>query len=113
MKKKNKTIRCQGLCFRCEHRALSLEGRGNSRCECGDHNAQVASCYMFQPAKPVVTKMVSGYKKFMRFQPWMIAAAEQGVELFNGTLNLISITKVKVVLLWGESSKKRRKNVRT
>lgn len=49
------------LCFRCEHRALSLEaaceGRHyQPRYECGEHTASKCGCYMFQPCRPVVTK---------------------------------------------------------
>lgn len=93
-------LKVQGLCFRCEHRALSLEGKGEPRCECGMHTVQVMSCYMFKPTKPIITKVASGYKKCLRFGPTFLAAREQGIELFEGHLSLKKLKQDKVYLYW-------------
>lgn len=42
------------LCFRCEKRALYLEGRpGAFRSECKNVNIAVGGCYQFTPIKPI------------------------------------------------------------
>jgi hypothetical protein len=55
---------------------------------------------MYKPARPIVTKVSDGYKKYPRFGPAMISAREQGVELFDGQLTLKDLKKGKVVLYW-------------
>jgi len=106
-----KGISVQGLCFRCEHRALALEKKGQPRCECGMTNMQVCGCYMYKPCKPVVTMISPGYEKRPRFGPALISAREHGVELFDGQLTALNIDKKKAVLLWIKKviSKNRRK----
>ena len=46
------------LCFRCEHRALFHESNGNyhPRCECGDKDSALVSCYMFKPISPLILR---------------------------------------------------------
>lgn len=101
-----KKIKIQGLCFRCEYRALSLEKKGEPRGECGMNKIQVCSCYMFKPAMPVVTQVLEGYKNRLRYAPAMIAARECGVELLDGVLTVIKIDKKKAALVWVEAPKK-------
>jgi hypothetical protein len=48
------------LCYRCEHRAKFLEMQIRPRYECGEPNRSVSSCYMFQPARPLVIKPRDG-----------------------------------------------------
>lgn len=62
----------RGLCWRCEHRALFHEGKGQSRYECGQNTA-VVSCFMFQPVKPVILKKEKGDKRPM-FAGWGVSA---------------------------------------
>lgn len=100
MKNKIEKIKVQGLCFRCEWRALSLEKKGQPRCECGMHSIQVCGCYMFKPAKPVVTQVVKGYEKRPRYGPSLISARERGVELLDGMLAVINVDKKKAALSW-------------
>lgn len=104
--KKMVVTKYQGLCFRCEWRALSLEKKGEPRCECGMHNIQVFSCYMFKPVMPVVTKISPGYEGRPRYAPAMICARECGVELLDGVLTLVKVDKKKSALVWVEAPKK-------
>lgn len=96
-----KEFKVQGLCFRCESRALFLEGKGQPRCECGDSTRQVCSCYMFRPCKPVVT-IEHKYSKIRRprFSSPMLSSREQGVELYDGQLYVLKINNKKVCILW-------------
>jgi hypothetical protein len=50
------------LCLRCEHRAKYLEAKllkevhcPQPRCECGDANMSVYTCYMYKPCLPTAT----------------------------------------------------------
>ena len=95
-----KELTYQGLCFRCEHRALSLEKKGQPRCECGMHNTQVGGCYMYQPCKPVVTIVPNDTGKRPRFAGWMLSARERGVKLFEGKAAAIQLTDIEAVILW-------------
>lgn len=99
MKKK---LKVQGLCFRCEHRALFLEGKGQPRCECGEINNQVCACYMFKPCMPVITTVLEypGMAKRPRFSSPMLSSRERGVELYGGQLHAVRIDKKKACLLW-------------
>ena len=106
-RKKEEKFQVQGFCFRCEHRARSLEGKGEPRCECGMHKMQVCGCYMFKPCLPVVTQVAPGYEKRPRFAPVMLCARERGVELFDGQLTAIQIDKKKAVLLWAQKKKRK------
>jgi hypothetical protein len=49
-----------GLCYRCDHRALFLETDIQPRCECGDVERSVHSCYMYRPVKPVTVSRNKG-----------------------------------------------------
>jgi hypothetical protein len=46
----------EGLCFRCEWRARYYEEGHSPRCECGDIDSAVCSCYMYKPVTPVILK---------------------------------------------------------
>lgn len=50
---KNDEVKNEGLCFRCEHRALFLENGHRPRCECGDIESNKMGCYMYRPVRPV------------------------------------------------------------
>jgi len=97
-----KEIKVQGLCFRCEHRALNLETKGQHqpRCECGMKDYNVCGCYMYKPTRPVVTTVLEGYEKHPRFGPAMIAARERGCEILDGQLKLKMIDDKKACLYW-------------
>ena len=112
MKKKIEVVKYQGLCFRCEWRALSLEKKGEPRCECGMHNIQVCGCYMFKPVRPVVTQVSPGYEDRPRYGPAIISARERGVELLDGVLTVVKVDKKKSALVWVEAVKKCKKHPR-
>jgi len=65
----------QGLCFRCEFRALFLEEGHAPRCECGDITCNKHACYMFKPVMPVITTKLEGDNR-QRFAGAMISARE-------------------------------------
>ena len=81
------------LCFRCEHRAQFLEGKGQPRCECGDIERAVSSCYMFLPVRPLRTERTDktdlrpehgGYfgcrmKAVEVMEDWMVDLTKDGV----------------------------------
>jgi len=100
-------IKIQGLCFRCEHRAKHLDSKKQyqPRCECGMIESSVCCCYMYQPVKPVVTKIHSNYKKHPRFGPWMMSAREVGIELLDGKIAVIDLKKGKACLYWVPNKK--------
>ena len=62
-----------GLCFRCEHRARFLETGARPRCECGDKDCSVHSCYMFTPCRPVILTRAPGYEDREVGLPAMLA----------------------------------------
>jgi len=71
------------LCFRCEHRARNLDAKlagakyvPQPRCECGDIGTSKASCYMFMPCLPVVTKPANTADPRPRFAAPMISSRE-------------------------------------
>lgn len=70
--------RSGGLCFRCEHRAMFLERGMQPRCECGDVEGTVCSCYMYKPVRPVLLDRNEGDDR-PRFAGAMIAARERCV----------------------------------
>lgn len=104
MKKK---LKVQGLCFRCENRALFLEGKGQPRCECGQVDSQVCGCYMFKPCKPIITTELDypGAVKRPRFSSPMLSSRERGVELLNGQLCAVRVGRKTACLLWKEALK--------
>jgi hypothetical protein len=55
---------------------------------------------MYQPTKPIITRVATGYKKYPRFGPAMISAREMGVELLKGRLIVKNINKGDVCLYW-------------
>ena len=72
----------QKLCFRCENRALFLEKGWKPRCECGDVNLAVYTCYCYKPMKPVVTETDPNDNRPAK-GPWMIAARESGSRIIT------------------------------
>ena len=106
MKKNKKIKKYQGLCFRCEHRALFLEDGYQPRCECGNVKVQVCSCYMFKPCRPIVTKAASGYKGRPRYSLPMISAREEGCGLLDGVLDVIRLSKTKACIFWRDKDEK-------
>ncbi len=102
---KNKELKVCGLCFRCDHRALHLETKGQwqPRCECGMTNTSVCSCYMFKPTRPIITGVAPGYENRPRFGPAMICARERGIEVVPSEdveLHVNIIDKKKAYLYW-------------
>ena len=75
-KKKN-----QGLCFRCEHRAVYYETGRAPRCECGDIDSCKFACYMYRPVCPVTTTPLDKGDKRPRHGPSMISSREQFKEV--------------------------------
>ena len=88
-------VRCS-LCFRCEHRALALEGKlykrdeGCPRYQCGLAEYSAVDCYMFDPVKPPVLapseserriKIFRGQRGRPRFCGAMLAGRESAVGL--------------------------------
>ena len=62
-----------GLCYRCEHRARFIENGHGPRCECGDVDRAVSSCYMYLPVVPVITKPLNTDDPRPVYGPPMIA----------------------------------------
>jgi hypothetical protein len=52
-----------GLCFRCEHRARFFETEAAPRCECGNTDLAVGSCYMYTPVKPLTIQRLKGDRR--------------------------------------------------
>ena len=50
----------EGLCFRCEHRAMFLERGWRPRHECGNIEETKYGCYMYRPVRPVITEVNEG-----------------------------------------------------
>ena len=62
------------MCYRCEYRAEFLEHGRQPRCECGEIQSSVYSCYMYRPVRPcVLTKADKGDPR-SEFDAPMIAA---------------------------------------
>jgi hypothetical protein len=70
----------EGLCFRCEERAKFLETGHGSRCECGDIQVAVCSCYCYSPVKPVVMAVNKGDKR-PQFAGWMFSSRSHFVRI--------------------------------
>lgn len=92
----------QGLCFRCEHRAVFLESGDMPRFECGTERMASACCYMFMPTKPVVVGPIEGEKRPI-FGPPFIAGRVQSHGLVPDErirLKLVDMNKGKVSAVW-------------
>jgi hypothetical protein len=67
------------LCFRCEHRAKSLETKAHApRCECGDVHCGKHSCYCYEPVKPLVIEPDKGERRPL-FAGWMLSGRGHAV----------------------------------
>ena len=96
-------MKVQGLCFRCEHRAQHLDSKEahQPRYECGEIKSSVCGCYMYQPVKPVVTSMLKGERKCLRFGPAMLSARELGVKVAEDImLKIHKGTRGEAFLYW-------------
>jgi len=69
-----------GLCYRCEKRAYYLEKGNAPRCECGNPETSVYSCYCYQPVQPIILQR-NKHDKRQRFMGWMISAREHRVRI--------------------------------
>jgi hypothetical protein len=104
------------LCYRCEHRALSIEAKRDGkhyqpRCECGDHTASKCCCYMFQPCRPVVTTPDGSGRP--RFAGALLAARERAQRVLDPQEDGIALGVVwrdgdSVALAWRKAVDKRR-----
>lgn len=83
-----------GLCYRCQHRLDFLEKGRQPRCQCGDIDKAVGSCYMFKPIKPLIIvpfeseKRIEGLKRPL-FGPAAFAGRKSGYEPNNVKLDVI------------------------
>ena len=101
------------LCFRCEHRARSLEGAKNGlpyhpRMECGQHADSKCGCYMFMPCLPVVTRPVKGDNR-PRCAGSLISCREDSVRVLEPEEDGLALKPVledgqDVALAWGVSN---------
>lgn len=103
------------LCYRCEHRAMFLEKNYRPRCECGDVQKSVYSCYMYQPVKPARTAKDKNDKR-PQFGPWMISARSHFVDVPPVKLKLDYDKKDGSTMYWVpekkvNKSKKKKVNV--
>lgn len=89
-----------GLCYRCEYRALVMEGEHGPRYECNAKDHEVGSCYMFRPVKPPVLQKSPGYKGRPRLEPIMCCARERMAGIANCGLGVKKIGRDKLSLYW-------------
>jgi hypothetical protein len=91
-----------GLCFRCEYRAIFLETGSGPRNQCGDINNTVHSCYQHRPVKPV---SLLKDKKDIRpqFGPAMISSRSSYAGVSEFRLNLAE-QKDGSILYWTPKS---------
>lgn len=109
------------LCFRCEHRARSLEAALDGkhyqpRFECGQRMESKRGCYMFEPCRPVVTKPDDTDRP--RFAGALVSARERAVRVMSPEedglmLGAVHFDGDEVALAWRKKSvdKRRAKRV--
>ena len=108
------------LCYRCEHRAMSLEAKRDGkhyspRYECGQHADSKAGCYMFQPCRPVVTTPDGTGRP--RFAGYMIAGREYAQRVLDPKTDGIALDAVwrdgdAVALAWTKKRVDKRRSKR-
>ena len=101
-------MKYQGLCFRCEYRALFLEKKRQPRYECSMVENCVVSCYMFKPAKPVITVPSDYSDPRPRFGPAMISSREQGYDVAENIELSSEINGDKIFLYWTPKKEERK-----
>jgi hypothetical protein len=96
------------LCFRCEHRARHLTDIAHGakpahrpRYECGDINMGVYSCYMYEPAKPVILEANKGDRR-PRIAGGLLSAREHGVGVadFDKSIEIVNKRKKHCIVYW-------------
>ncbi len=88
----------RGLCYRCERRALFLEGHGAMRYECGGTNA-VGCCYGYLPVKPITVKHAKGYGRRPMLYPLALSARVERKKDPELTLEF-KVAKSEFVFYW-------------
>lgn len=91
---------CNGLCFRCEHRANYLENGSQPRCECGDIKSSKYACYMYKPVRPVVLSPLNKEDKRPRFAGSFISKREKFERIAEGKIKVKILNEDNVILYW-------------
>jgi hypothetical protein len=91
-----------GLCFRCEYRAIFLETGSCPRSQCGDIKDTIHSCYQHRPVKPV-SLLKDKKDKRPQFGPAIIASRSSYAGVSEFRLNL-ETQKNESILYWTPKS---------
>lgn len=98
----------QGLCFRCEHRAVFLETEFGPRFECKETDKSKMQCYMYKPTRPAILKRAKGDKR-PRFAGWGLSSREEIVRVAEDGKDVIlkmkTIGKDEAMLYWQPKGK--------
>jgi len=86
----------KSLCYRCEHRAMFLEGEYRPRHECGLITSAVENCYMYRPTRPMIIKKQKGDKRVL-FSGAGVSARCEGVEVADMDYRLAKTKKGYIV----------------
>ena len=95
------------LCYRCEHRAQSLEGWPAPRAECGTREMAVSSCYMYRPVTPVLLRRVKGDRRPV-CGPWVLSARMEAVDVAPGECELLRVGRWWLMCFMPAGGRRRR-----